>query len=86
MVTFPFISSMDGFESLLLIGGCLRGDVDGVDGSGILATITFGYYTEDYVMPSIAFDQLFGTMLLNSKGEEIPIDESTLTLTVLEEP
>jgi len=37
-------------------------------------------------MPSIAFDQLFGTMPLNSKGEEIPIDESTLTLTVLEEP
>jgi len=34
VVTFPFISSMDGFESLLLIGGCLRGDVDGVDGSG----------------------------------------------------
>jgi hypothetical protein len=84
---FPFfVSSTDSFENLLLIGGCLRGDVAGVDGSGVLATITFGCYTEDYVMPYITFDQLFGTMLLNSKGEEIPIDESTLTLTMLEKP
>jgi hypothetical protein len=84
---FPlFVNSTDSFENLLLIAGSLLGDVGGKNGSGILATITFAYYTEDYVIPYIAFDQAFETILLNSKVEAIPIDESTLTLTVLNEP
>jgi hypothetical protein len=85
--SFPFfVNSTDSIKNLLLIGASLCGDVAGKNGSGTLATITFGYYTEDYSIPKIASDQVFGTMLLNSKGEVIPIKESTLTLTAPEKP
>jgi hypothetical protein len=84
--SFPFfVNSTDSIKNLLLIGGSLCGDAAGKNGSGTLATITFGYYTEDYGIPKIAYDQVFGTMLLNSKGEAIPIKESTLTLSAPEE-
>jgi len=46
----------------------------------------FRLLQEDYVMPSIAFDQLFGAMLLNFTAKKFQINELTLTLTVLEEP
>jgi hypothetical protein len=85
--SFPFlVNSTDSIRNLLLIGGSLCGEVAGKNGSGTLATITFGYYTENYSIPRIAFDQVFETFLLNSKGEEIPVKESTLTLTVSEAP
>jgi len=84
---FPFfVNATDSVRNLLLIASSMRGDEEGKNGGGTLATITFGYYTEDYGIPKIASDQVFGTMLLNSKGEAIPIMESTLTLTSPEEP
>jgi hypothetical protein len=84
---FPFfVNATDSVQNLLLIASSMRGNEDGKNGSGTLATITFGYYTENYSIPRIAFDQVFGTILLNSKGEAIPIKESTLTIAVLEKP
>ncbi|MGB9778482.1 MAG: cohesin domain-containing protein [Candidatus Bathyarchaeales archaeon] len=82
---FPFfVNSTDSAENLLLIGSSMKGDENGKNGSGTLATITFGYYTEDHDMPQIVFNDVFGTMLLNSRGETIPIEGSTLMLAMLE--
>ena len=78
-----FVNSTDSTEDLLLLGGTLKGAVSGQSGSGRLATITFGYYTEDYEAPpaQIIAEKVFDTYLENSQGQPIHIAESTLTLT-----
>lgn len=79
-----FVSSTDN-ENLLLLAGSLCGDAQGNSGSGRLATVVFGYYTENYAEPKITLKDPsdFETLLLNSNGQSIPINESTLTLTVI---
>jgi hypothetical protein len=79
---FPFfVNSTDSFENLLLIGGFLVGDVPGRSGDGRLATIVFGYYSEDYDEPKIVPRyKMFETLLLDSNGQPIPIDNYKLIL------
>jgi len=82
-VHFPFLfNSTDTFDNILLVGGTLYGDVPGKDGSGRLANIVFGYYTEDYELPRIASEKQDWLVLFNSKSELIPTD-NVLTLTPL---
>ncbi|MGD8545470.1 MAG: cohesin domain-containing protein [Candidatus Bathyarchaeota archaeon] len=78
---FPlFVTSEDSAEDMFLLGGTLKGETSGKDGSGILATITFGYLTEEYSEPAIVTEEEF-TFLLDSTGQSIPDDEYTLSLT-----
>ena len=80
---FPcFVNSTDTLENLILIGGSLLGDVPGKNGSGKLASVLFGYYIEDYQIPKIAFEGPFATMLIDSKGNLIEIEENTLALEI----
>jgi hypothetical protein len=81
---FPFFcNSTDTGEGLLLVGGCLEGDVAGKSGSGTLATIVFGYFTSNYKAPSIVPEQMgFETFLEDSKLANIPIG-TKLSLEVL---
>lgn len=76
-VEFPcFVNASDVDDGVLLLGGTLKGDALGKDGSGTLATITFGYYVADYVSPTV--DESFPrTFLLNSSGSIIEMDVST---------
>lgn len=74
------------YESRLLLGSCLYGDMLGKDGSGRLATIVFGYFKENYDIPQIVPKEVFETLLFDSQGQPIPIEDSTLTLTVVGEP
>jgi len=82
-----FMSAMEAGEGILVLGGSLIGSVSGKDGNGTLATIVFGYYTNDYEesMPTIAIEEKgFPTMLLDSRGLPIPIEDlTTLTLTLI---
>ena len=71
----------DIYGSRLMLGSCLYGDMPGKHGSGRLATIVFGYFTENYDTPQIVPKEVFETLLLDSQGEPIPIKDSTLTLT-----
>jgi hypothetical protein len=82
-----FVSSTDN-GNLLLIAGSLFGDVHGNSGSGRLATVVFGYFTKSYDEPKITLRDPndFETLLLNSNGQSIPVNESTLTLTVVGQP
>ncbi|MHA1685518.1 MAG: hypothetical protein ACTSYD_03820 [Candidatus Heimdallarchaeaceae archaeon] len=69
-------------KNTIMVGGTLIGNVEGKNGSGKLAIITFGYYTTNYETPEIIIKQgRFQTILLDSTGTIIPIDENTLTLT-----
>ena len=77
---------LDVYESRLLLGSCLYGDMPGKDGSGRLATIVFGYLTENYDAPKIVPEEVFKTLLLDSQGKPIPIKDSTLTLTIVGKP
>ena len=85
---FPsFVNSTDSIEDLLLIAGCLHGEVPGKNGSGKLATIVFGYFTENYDdEPKIVPRKVFETLLSDSKLRNIPIGNSTLTLTIIGKP
>lgn len=76
----------DVYESRLLLGSCLYGDMPGKDGSGRLATIVFGYFTENYDAPKIVPEEVFKTLLLDSQGQPIPIKDSTLTLSIVGKP
>lgn len=78
-----FLNSTDSFEDLVLLAGCLKGASPGKSGSGRLATITFGYFTEDYEGPHIVEEKVFETILRDPEGNLIPIEESTLALTVI---
>jgi len=83
-----FFNATDIANGLLLIGGTLYGDVSGKSGAGTLATIEFGYLTQEYEMPELALSGMgFKTYLLNSKGVIIPLEKSTvLTLGTIENP
>jgi len=84
---FPqFVNSTDSFEDLLLLAGSLLGEVQGKNGGGRLAIVVFGYFTEDYDEPKIVPEKVFETFLLNSQLQRIPINDSTLTLTLVEKP
>lgn len=85
------LNSTEGENGLLLLVDCLLGDAQGNSGSGRLATVVFGYFTENYDEPKIILGDPddFGTLLLDSigpYGQPIPVTESTLTLTVVENP
>jgi hypothetical protein len=79
-----FLYSTDSSPDLLLLGGTLKGTAglsgSGKSGSGRLATVVFGYFTENYDEPEIVPKNVFETELQNSQGSIIPIKESTLTL------
>lgn len=84
---FPFfVNSTDSFKDLLLLAGSLYKDTHGNSGSGRLATVVFGYFTENHELPKIRLGGVFETLLLDSQGQLITINESTLTLTVVETP
>jgi len=76
----------DIYGSRLMLGSCLYGDMPGKHGSGRLATIVFGYFTENYDAPKIVPEEIFQTLLLDSQGQPIPVKDSTLTLTTIEKP
>ena len=73
-----FLNVSDIGEGKLLVCGYLIGKVPGRDGTGLLANVTFGYYEEDYKMPEIVIDSYPKTMLIDSEGFLIPVEE-TLT-------
>jgi hypothetical protein len=73
-----FMSATYTDKGMLLLGGCLCGNVLGRDGDGLLAKITFGYLSEEYEPPQIAFgNKPYETKLLDSNGNIIPIDGIT---------
>jgi len=43
-----FVNATDVNDGVLLLGCTLYGDVPGIDGSGRLAELVFGYFTQDY--------------------------------------
>jgi len=61
--TFDVDKKRPGTFSLL---GSLLGDVSGVNGSGTLAIVTFGYKSASYDLPRIVYDDVFETTLLDS--------------------
>jgi hypothetical protein len=81
-----FVNSTNVGEGVLLLGGTLYGNIAGKDGSGRLATITFGYVKENYHLPNIAMRQeTFETTLLDPSSQGIELDGSTkLMLTSLQ--
>ncbi len=68
---------------VLFLGGTLLGTAPGKGGSGILASIVFGYYVEEFDEPSILLEAgVLKTILLDPQGSIIPIEEPiALTLT-----
>jgi len=61
-------------SGILLIGGSLIGNIKGKDGGGLLAKVTFGYLSVDYVKPRIVFDKKpYEIKLLDSNGCLIPV-------------
>jgi hypothetical protein len=80
-----FVNATDIGSGLLLLGGSLVGNVPGKDGDGLLAKVTFGYLSNDYEPPHLAFDNKpFVTYLLDSNGHVIPTGEETLLSLELE--
>ncbi len=74
-----FINTTNIGEDKLLMAGSLIGKENPVrSGSGKLATIVFGYLTNDYTKPAISFTEIYETKLLDSNRVEIPIDRNTL--------
>jgi len=65
-----FVFANDTGPGELLVYGCRLGmDVPGISGTGTLATITFGYKSETYALPEIAYNGVFDTWLWNSNLE-----------------
>jgi len=86
---FPFFfNATSAEEGSVLFGGTLVGNVTGRDGLGELATITFGYFVNQYKAPGIVSEEEgFETLLLNSEGSNIFVENSdTLTLNVIQNP
>lgn len=78
---YPFsFNSTDTREGLLLLGGTLAGDMPGKGGSGVLATVVFGYYTSNYKAPMLA--PTFETYLLDSQLQIISVG-TKLSLSVV---
>ena len=79
---FPFFvnATIPEFE-LLLVGNLLFNSTSGKSGSGVLATIIFAYYCEDYELPQLLPDfEWYHTKLWNSNKETI--DNGILRLDV----
>jgi len=80
-----FLFANDTDPSKLLVFDTLIGNfptgVPGVSGTGTLATLTFGYKSETYELPKIAYDDIFETYLLNSNLKDT---EGMLALEVME--
>lgn len=81
-----FMNATDIGNGMLFLGGSLCGNVSGRNGNGRLATIVFGYFTENYDEPKIMSENAFETLLYNSQSQLIPINDSTLTLTMIGKP
>jgi hypothetical protein len=86
-VTFPFFPQpSDLGNGMMLAGGILKGLRPGLDFpvEGSLAVLVFGYYVSSYQSPRIMRSGGgFETELLDSHGQDIPVSDSTLSLTVL---
>jgi len=80
-----FVNVTDVIDNGLFLGGTLCGNVSGIDGSGELATITFGYFVDNYKEPTIVLKQGFlETQIFDSNGSLIDLNGSTmLTLTLV---
>ncbi len=78
-----FVNSTMEAEGELMLGGCLVGQVPGVNGTGRLATIIFAVFSQQYDQPKLVPDS--DTFLLNSTLSEIPWNNSTLTLSLLKQ-
>jgi hypothetical protein len=80
-----FCNVSDIKEGMLLLCGTLVGEVPGKDGSGRLAIIVFGYFTQEYQKPRIAMEEGgFDTWLRSSDLSFISIENSTsLTLSFI---
>jgi len=80
--SLPYVLNQTDLKNLLLLGGTLAlGPVLGINGSGTLVTITFGYFAENYDSPQIVLDAIFDTFMFNSQKSIMPLENSTLTLT-----
>jgi hypothetical protein len=86
-VTFPFFPQpSDLGHGMMLVGATLEGSSPGVDFpvKGTLAVMVFGYYVGNYQLPRIVRSGGgFQTELLDSQPREIPLSDSTLSLTIL---
>lgn len=80
-----FMNATDIGENKFLVAGVVVGNAPGIDGSGRLATITFGYFINNYKLPSIGeHDGAYETYLLNSENSFIPFGgQTSLTLKVV---
>jgi DNA-binding Lrp family transcriptional regulator len=86
-IEYPyFVNVTDVIDNGLFLGGTMCGNVHGIDGSGELATVTFGYFVDNYKEPTIVPKQGFlETGIADSAGSPINLNESTmLTLTPLQ--
>jgi hypothetical protein len=80
--TYPGMLSNAYYEKgLLIVGDFLLPPEGGWSGSGTLATITFGYYTNEYTLPSISSGSLFKTALLDSQLNSVA-QGATLSLAI----
>jgi len=79
--TFVAEDDFPEVPNILLLGDTLMGmEVRGVDGSGTLAIVTFGYKTSEYTLPKIVFNNnVYETFLWDSNKEVI---QGTLKLEI----
>ena len=80
-VSYPyFVSATDVIDNGLFLGSTLCGNVPGANGSGELATVTFGYFVDNYKgEPTLALKQSFlETEIWDSTGSPIDLNESTM--------
>jgi hypothetical protein len=79
-----FLNEMDSSNNMLLLTGFLVGNVPGKDGPGRLATITFGYFVNNYKEPTLTLNSShFETKLWNADGLQIPVENDIVTLFTL---
>jgi hypothetical protein len=75
-------NSTRNYEGTLMLGGAIIGSPTGWEGPGKLATITFGYFVNEYATPAIVPEHgSFVTVLLDHEAHDIPDPLSILTLT-----
>jgi hypothetical protein len=87
-IEYPYlVNATDALDNGLFLGGTLcPPSVHGADGSGELATVTFGYFVDNYKEPTIVLKEgFFETKIIDSTRSLIDLNESTmLTLTPLQ--
>ncbi len=68
-------------DGTLVVCQTLKGDSPSKSGSGVLAIIEFQFYSTDYEMPELIFnDPARGTAFGHKDATEIPIDTSNITV------